>query len=209
MRSTHILLALAAAALPGVALAQPTPATTTTATTPSPEELSGVERDALSAAEQLAADAGLAMEQWVTSQSVTEPRLFARMYFPVAGSDPLKFTTSYDTFADRDLTPLEDKTLARSTAFQYAIVADVNGYVPAHNTRFAQPKTGNAAQDAAGNRTKRSFGDTASIQASRSEARFLVQRVKLETGDIIGEVSVPLTVRGKRWGSVRVGFRRG
>lgn len=205
MRSTHILFALVAAALPGAALAQPVPI----ASTASPEELSGVERDALATAEQLAADASLAMEQWVTSQSVTELRLFARMYFPIAGTEPVKFTTVYDKLADRDLTPLEDKALARSTAFQYAFVADLNGYVPAHNTRFAQPKTGNAAQDAAGNRTKRSFGDAASIRASRSEARYLVQRVKLETGDIIGEVSVPLTVRGKRWGSVRVGFRRG
>jgi len=30
---------------------------------------------------------------------------------------------------------------------QYAIVTDSNGYVPAHNTRFAQPLTGNTEQD--------------------------------------------------------------
>lgn len=201
MRTTSLLLAILAASVPGVALAQPAPA-------PVSDELSPVERDALAAAEQLAADATLAMEQWVTTQAVTEQRLFARMYFPVAKTEPLKFTTAYDTFADRDLVPLEDKALARSTAFQYAFVADINGYVPAHNTRFAQPKTGNAAQDVASNRTKRLFGDVASVQAARSDARYLVQRVKLETGDIIGEVSVPLTVRGKHWGSVRVGFRR-
>ena len=91
---------------------------------------------------------------------------------------------------------------------QYAIVTDINGYVPAHNTRFAQPLTGNAQQDYVNNRTKRIFGDLASIIAARSEAKYLIQRVKLETGDIIYDLSVPVMVKGKHWGCVRIGYRR-
>jgi hypothetical protein len=212
---TLIFLA-AAAAVPATALADTAPATTapapattlTTTLTVAIDNLSPVERDALAAADALAAEAAQAMEAWVTTQAVTEPKLFARMYFPVAGTDPLKYTTAYDTLADHDLTPLEDKALLKSQAFQYAFVCDANGYIPAHNTRYSQRSNGNKAQDAANNRTKRIFGDSATLQATHSDARFLDQRVRLETGDVIGEISVPLVVRGKRWGSVRVGFRR-
>ena len=212
---TRIFLFTALAAAPVTALADtpppapPAPATTLTTTlSASIDNLSPVEHDALAAADALAAEAQAAMEQWVTTQAVSEAKLFSRLYFPVAGTDPLKYTTAYDTLADHDLTPLEDKVLLRSQAFQYAIVCDSNGYVPAHNTRYAHGASGNKAQDAANNRTKRIFGDTASLQATHSDARFLDQRVRLETGEVIGEISVPLMVHGKRWGSVRVGFRR-
>lgn len=214
---TRIFLLTAIAAAPVTALADtppppaapPAPATSLTTTlTVSVDNLSQVERDALAAADALAAEAQQVMEQWVSTQAVGEAKLFARLYFPVAGTDPFKFTTAYDTLADHDLTPLEDKVLLRSQAFQYAIVCDTNGYVPAHNTRYAQRSSGNKAQDAANNRTKRILGDAASLHAAHSDARFLDQRVHLETGDVIGEISVPLVVRGKRWGSVRVGFRR-
>jgi methyl-accepting chemotaxis protein len=103
----------------------------------------------------------------------------------------------------------EEKTLARSPAFLYAILTDSNGYVPAHNKPFAQPLTGNAAQDYLNNRTKRLLGDTASVLAARSELPYLRQHTKLETGDTIYDLSVPVIVNRKHWGCVRIGYRRG
>ena len=91
---------------------------------------------------------------------------------------------------------------------QYAIVTDLNGYVPAHNTRFSQALTGITAQDYVNNRTKRMLGDLASVIAARSETRFLIQRIKLETGDVIYDLSVPVMVKGKHWGCARIGYRR-
>jgi methyl-accepting chemotaxis protein len=91
---------------------------------------------------------------------------------------------------------------------QYAILTDINGYVPTHNTRFAQPLTGNMAQDYINNRTKRLLGDLASFAAGHNEAHYLLQRTRLETGDVIYDVSVPVIVRGKHWGCVRIGYRR-
>jgi methyl-accepting chemotaxis protein len=170
--------------------------------------LSAQDRDVLAAAEALAKEANQVIEQWIITQASTEDRVFSRLYFPVPKTDPLKFTTPYDTLADRDLVGPEDKALARSPAWQYAIVTDINGYVPAHNTRFAQPLTGVTAQDYVNNRTKRMFGDLASLSAARSEGHFLIQRVRLETGDVIYDLSVPVMVRGKHWGCARIGYRR-
>jgi len=160
------------------------------------------------AAEQLAADASAAMERWITSQAISEDRLFARFYFPVPGSKPQKYTTVYDTLAERDLVAPEDKALARGTTFQYAIVTDRNGYIPAHNTRYARPLSGNAEEDYKNNRTKRMLGDTASLIAARSDAKYLILRTKTETGEVVHDLSVPIVVRGKHWGCARIGYRR-
>lgn len=119
-----------------------------------------------------------------------------------------KFSTPYDALADRDLVAVEDRALARDPPFHYAVVTDINGYVPAHNSRFTQPLTGNAITDYANHRTKRILGDPASLQAARSSARFLIQRTQIDTGAVLYDVSVPVMVRGKRWGCARVGYRR-
>jgi len=218
-RTLHRMLLLAALAtapaLAPSALAQPAnpptarPAAPPAAAPEAPADgLSTQEHEVLAAAEALAKEASQVIEQWIITQASTEERVFSRLYFPVPKTDPLKFTTPYDTLADRDLVGPEDKTLARSNQWQYAIVTDINGYVPAHNTRFAQPLTNVTTQDYVNNRTKRMFGDLSSLSAARHEGPFLIQRVRLETGDVIYDLSVPVMVRGKHWGCARIGFRR-
>jgi methyl-accepting chemotaxis protein len=208
LHCTLILAALAALpALPAPAIAQAAGGTPR-APEPSIDALSPQDREVLAAAEQLAGETTQAIEQWIMTQATTEERVFSRLYFPIPKTDPQKFSTPYDALADRDLVVPEDKALARTAGLQYAIATDINGYVPAHNTRFSQPLSGVTAQDYVNNRTKRIFGDLASIVAARSELRFLIQRVKLETGDILYDLSVPIMVRGKHWGCVRIGYRR-
>ena len=206
-RTVHrtLFLAVLAAAIPSAAQPAPSPPRAPEA---GADALSPQEREVLAAAEQLASDAGQVIEQWIITQAATEDRVFARLYFPIPKTEPQKYSTPYDTLADRDLVGPEDKALARSAAMQYAIVTDVNGYVPAHNTRFAQPLSGVVAQDYVNNRTKRMFGDLASLTAARSEAKYTIQRVRLETGDQISDLSVPIVVRGKHWGCARIGYRR-
>ena len=172
------------------------------------DALSTQDREVLAATEQLATEASQVLEQWITTQAITEDRLFARLYYPIPKTEPRKWTTHYDSLADRDMVTPEDKALARSPLLQYAIVTDLNGYVPAHNSRFAQILTGNMAQDYVNNRTKRILGDLTSFTAAKSEARYLMQRTHLETGDAIYEISVPIMVRGKHWGCARIGYRR-
>lgn len=201
-----LLLSIAASALlTSTAVAQPASAGSPASPV---DALSAQDRDVLAAADQLASEGAQVIEQWLTTQAISELRLFARLYFPIAKTNPQKYTTPYDALADRDLAGPEDKALARSPVFQYAIITDSNGYVPTHNAKFAQPLTGNSAQDYINNRTKRLLGDPASLAAARSEARYLIQKIKLETGDVIQEIAVPVIVRGKHWGCARIGYRK-
>jgi methyl-accepting chemotaxis protein len=206
LRTLLGVLALASS-LPAVARAQPAGTTRSSGDTPT-DALTAQEREVLAAAQQLGTEAEQLIEQWIVTQVVTEARMFGRLYFPIAGTDPQKYATPYDALADRDVVIPEDKALARSPTFLYAILTDANGYVPAHNSRFAQALTKDSAQNYINNRTKRMLGDTASLLAARSEAHYLIQRTKLETGDVIYDLSVPVTVRGKHWGCVRIGYRR-
>lgn len=201
-----LLLGLLAA--PFAAAAQPAAPAAPRAPEVASDALSTQDKEVLAVAEQLASDASQAIDQWIITQATTEDRVFSRLYFPIPRTDPQKFSSPYDALAERDVVPFEDKALSRSAAMQYAIITDINGYVPAHNTRFAQPLSGVTAQDYVNNRTKRIFGDLASLTAARNEAKFLIQRVKLETGDMIYDLSVPIMVRGKHWGCARIGYRR-
>ena len=208
---TLLAVIAAVSSIPMSALAQPAVASRPFDATL--DALSAADREILAVAEQLAAEASQVLEQWIITQAITEDRLFARMYFPIAKADPRKagpqqYATPYSALADRDLVGPEEKALARVALLQYAILTDINGYVPVHNNRFAQPLTGNSEQDFINNRTKRMLGDNASLAAARSETRFLIQRVKLETGDVISDLSVPVIVRGKHWGCARIGYRR-
>ena len=207
---TLLVVLVIASAIPRTVLAQAT-AAPRAPDEPHAEALASQERqerEVLAAAEQLATEAEQLIEQWIASQTITEARMFARLYFPIPSTDPQKYSTSYDKLAERDLVAPEDKTLARSPALLYAILTDINGYVPAHNTRFAQQLTEDNAQNYITNRTKRILGDPASLLAARSEAHHLLQRTKVETGDVIYDLSVPVTVRGKHWGCARIGYRR-
>ena len=98
MRLDRKLLAaavIAAASLPGTVVGQPAatpprPAEPAAATT---DNLTTQERDLLAAVEQLASDGAQVLEQWIITQTITEDRLFARMYFPIAKTDPQKYST--------------------------------------------------------------------------------------------------------------------
>jgi methyl-accepting chemotaxis protein len=178
------------------------------AAAPANPELSAQDREVLAVANQLATDAAQIMERWLAAKEITEDRLRSRLYFPVAGTDPIKFTTEYDKLADRDLVAVQEKALARSTAFSYAVVSDLNGYVPTHNQKYSQPLTGNRAVDLVNNRGKRIYGDRTGLLAARSTAPYLIQHYERDTGEPLTDLSVPVVVRGKRWGTVRIGYQR-
>lgn len=166
------------------------------------------EQEAVEWATQLGRELTVVMEGWIDTGSVSEDKLFSRLYFPVPDSDPPKYTTAYDALADRDFPAIQEKYLAKSSAVVFARANDINGYVPTHNLQFSQPLTQNRAVDLVNNRTKRIFGEIVGFAAARSEAPYLIQHYKRDTGEFLVDVSVPLRVRGRAWGCVRIGYKQ-
>ncbi len=53
---------------------------------------------------------------------------------------------------------------------------------------------------------KRMFNDTVGIRLARNQDPILVQTYVRDTGEVLNDLSVPITVRGRHWGAVRLGF---
>jgi methyl-accepting chemotaxis protein len=171
------------------------------------DALTAQEQEMLALATDFASRAAQTIERWIAAKETTEERLFSAVYYPVARTDPPKFTTEWDRLSDRDVLAIEEAVLARSPVIVYAVLVDRFGYLPTHNARYSQPLTGNLAVDLVNNRTKRIFNDRTGLAAARNRAPFLVQRYQRDTGEIMADLSVPVMVKGAHWGAVRIGYR--
>ncbi len=163
-------------------------------------------------------------------------RLFDVSRADPAGFTPPKYHTAYDALVDRAMMERMDAVLAAEPGLTFALPFDLNVYAPAHNSVVSKDITGDAAKDLAGNRTKRFFLDSPALtRASRMElgvklptevltrqqiaARgavlteptrdtrpFLLQTYARDTGAVLTTLSVPLYVKGQRYGCVCLGW---
>ncbi|MCX5785527.1 MAG: SpoIIE family protein phosphatase [Elusimicrobia bacterium] len=116
------------------------------------------------------------------------------------------YATGMDSYLDNLVLPVEDEFL-RDPQFTYAVMVDINGYVPAHNSIYNRPLTGDFAFDLLHNRTKRIFNDEVGIKsASHAENNYFLQIYKRDTGELMWDVTFPVLVKGRHWGAFRVGF---
>ena len=163
-------------------------------------------------------------------------RQFDVSHVPAHGFDPPKFLTEYGSVVDGQMTERMDAVLAAEPYLGFAVPLDLNVYAPAHNSVFSRDCTGDPERDLILNRTKRFFLDSAALtraarmelgvelpqrRLSRSEIEragarvneqagdadtFLLQPYKRDTGALLSTLSVPLHVKGKRFGAVTLGW---
>jgi methyl-accepting chemotaxis protein len=162
-------------------------------------------------------------------------RLFGVSRVGPDGFDPPKFQTAYDSLVDRQMMERMDAVLAEEPRLTFALPFDLNVYAPAHNSVFSRDCTGDRDHDLAENRTKRFFLDSAALtRAARmelgvelpvrrltrteigrsgavlreheDEQPFLLQTYARDTGAVLSTLSVPLYVRGQRYGVVTLGW---
>lgn len=156
---------------------------------------------------EAARQVGMLLEQAVGSGQVREEDLFDESYRPIGNTRPQKYSTRFDTLADRILPILQERLLDTNAEMVYAIATDRNGYVPTHNKRFSQPLTGDYDKDFVGNRGKRIFDDPVGKQCGQHEMPFLIQTYRRDTGEIMHDISAPVYVNGRHWGGFRIGYR--
>jgi methyl-accepting chemotaxis protein len=144
----------------------------------------------------------------LTSGRLSMPQLFDTFYIPIPETDPQKFRTQYDTISDGVVQPITDKYLAMDSRLIFFVLVDRNGYLPTHNSRYSRPLTGNSEEDTKWNRTKRIFSDRTGLAAARNLEPYLVQHYSRDTGEEMGDLSVPVFIQNRHWGAVRVGYRK-
>jgi HAMP domain-containing protein len=119
------------------------------------------------------------------------------------GDNP-RFHTKYDFYTDRTVVGFQDRLLASSPDFLYAVGGDINGYTPTHDSKFQQPLTGDRTKDLSGNRGKRKFWTAMHQAAARNLEPVLVQNYVRDTGESAWDVSSPISVKGRHFGAFRV-----
>lgn len=147
-----------------------------------------------------------ALESAIASGRIGSEALFSTDYKPIPNTAPQKFNTPFDRLFDEIISPIQEDIVARDKGMFYAICVDRSGYVASHNLRYTKPLTGDPAKDKDGNRTKRLFNDRTGIRCATSEEPFLLQTYMRDTGEIMNDMSTPITIGGRHWGGVRIGY---
>lgn len=174
------------------------------------KELTGMDRVMLEIAQHAANECAHALEKAISSGAKTEKELFCQLYFPRQPlTSPRTFTTFYDDYTDSVITPIEDYYLAKNENLFYVTLVDKNGYVPSHNSKYSKPYSGDVHIDYQYSRTKRIFNDIAGYSSGHNQDPFLLQIYYRDTGEKLADLSVPVWVKNRHWGSLRVGYLRG
>ena len=133
--------------------------------------------------------------------------LFDRNYKAQPGTDPIRYSTRFDRYADQVLPAIQEPLLMQHEALVYAIATTPEGYVPTHNRAFSAPPTGNPQVDRVKSRSKRLFNDRTGGRCGSHERRLLLQTYSRDTGELMHDLSVPIMVQGRHWGGLRLGYR--
>ena len=147
-----------------------------------------------------------AIDKALRDRTITIDDLFDRNYVPIPKTSPQKFTSRFDTFFDRVISPFQEMIVNRDPKVLFAICVDNNGYCPCHNLRFSKPLTGDLETDKNNNRTKRVFNDKTGLRCARNTDGFLLQTYRRDTGEILNDMSKPLVINNKHWGAIRIGY---
>ncbi|WP_412071944.1 methyl-accepting chemotaxis protein [Pseudomonas fluorescens] len=133
--------------------------------------------------------------------------LFDRNYQALPNTNPTKFQTRFDRYTDEVLPTIQEPLLPRHEGLVFAIACTQQGYVPTHNAVFSQPLTGDTQVDTLQNRTKRKFADRTGIRCGNHQQPVLLQTYTRDTGELMHDLSVPIMLKGRHWGGLRLGYK--
>jgi methyl-accepting chemotaxis protein len=172
------------------------------------KELTTLDKKILKIAKEASTQFSKILEKAIDTNIKSDEEIFSTLYFPVSPlTSPPKFTTFYDDYTDKFITPLEDMFAKKNSYIIFIALVDKNGYLPSHNTKFSQKKE-TTELNIKYNRTKRIFNDTTGFLAAKNTKPFLLQSYSRDTGETFTDLSTPVFVKGKHWGAVRIGYKR-
>ncbi len=163
------------------------------------------------AAQEAAKEISGLLEQAVRAGEISLPDLFDEQYKPIPGTNPPKVSSRFAELTDRLFPEVQERTLALSPKVVFCVSTDRNGYIATHNKRVSHPPRGDVVWDTANSRHRRIFNDRTALASAHNERPFLLQTYRRDMGGgnfvIVKEAAAPITVNGRHWGAVRLGFQ--
>lgn len=146
----------------------------------------------------------------ICTEKITEiselVNVFDKNYKLIPDTNPKKYKTDYDSYFETILRPIYDEAVREIQGAIFTLCVDSNGYAPTHCSKFSQPLTGDYKTDLIKSRDKRMFNDPVGLRAAKNESKFLLQTYVRDTGEVMADLSMPIYVKGKHWGAIRLGL---
>jgi methyl-accepting chemotaxis protein len=159
----------------------------------------------------LAKEVSAAFEQALQDGRITAMDLFDHDYLPIAGSDPQQLMAGCTRLTDEILPAIQEPVLGFDERVVFCACVDVNGYLPTHNLKFAQPQGDDPLWNAINCRNRRIFDDRVGLAAGLNTEPFLLQTYRRDMGGgnfvMMKDVSAPVMAGGKHWGGVRLAYK--
>src|SRR5690606_27962868 len=106
------------------------------------------------------------------------------------GTNPIRYRTRFDQYADEVLPAIQEPLLTQNKALLYAIATTPEGYVPTHNTAYSHPPVGDPEIDKVKSRSKRLFNDRTGGRCGSHDRKVLLQTYSRDTGELVHDLSV-------------------
>ena len=134
--------------------------------------------------------------------------VFDENYKPVPNTNPQKFTAAFTNLLIKEIQAYLDKSLKEIPGCIYAIPVDRKGYLPVHHSHVSKPVTGKYEVDLLQSRHMRFFFTTqCDIRRATNTRPMLFQTYMRDTGEVMNDLSMPITVNGRHWGGFLVGLK--
>ncbi len=162
-------------------------------------------------AQDAAAALATALEGALSTGGIGEEALFSTDLSTSPGSEPEQCLAPFTDLTDRLFPAVQEAVLASNPRFQFCAAVNAVGYLPTHNARYSEPqRPGDALWNASHCRNRRVFADRSGLAAARNTRAFLLQGYRRDMGGgrtvRLKEVDVPITVRGRHWGNLRLAY---
>ncbi len=171
----------------------------------SPQDSIMVER-----AQEMAREVAAAAEEAIANGELSEAHLFDQNYQPIAGSNPPRFRTALNNWADHKWRPMLDAAKDGDSNVRAAACTDIKGFLPTHISEMSHEPTGDLAHDTKHCRNGRILLEPIDKRAKQSTAPYMMAVYRQE-GDgtqyvVVRNIYVPLIINGRRWGDFEIAY---
>ncbi len=150
-------------------------------------------------------------EAAIAQGQITRDALFSTAYSRDGTAEPPQFSTPFTALTDRLLPPILESALDIHGGVVFCAAVTRDGFLPTHNAKFSQPAGPDPVWNTAHARNRRFFRDRVGLAAGQSRAPVLFQAYRRDMGGgrfvTMKDVSAPITVEGRHWGGLRIGYR--
>ncbi|HCL57017.1 MAG TPA: hypothetical protein DHW82_08430 [Spirochaetia bacterium] len=147
------------------------------------------------------------IEGFLLAGLVNEKELFEPVFEEIPNTNPQKYHTKYQPVFAKNIQPILDKY--KKDYIVNIALNDLKNYVPTCCKVFDQPETNDPVKNAKTNFTKRFFHLelTDKMNNAVNNREYYLYSYPLKEYQItLSDLGFPIYIRGKRWGTGRIGF---